>query len=77
MSNLYKLLNSNKILKTWCTIYAMFLAINIGISLFNKEYLHSSCFADGLSQCTGMGFIESVKSGQIGTILRIIYHHFL
>lgn len=25
MSNLYKLLNSNKILKTWCTIYAMFL----------------------------------------------------
>lgn len=31
----------------------------------------------GLSQCTGMGFIESVKSGQIGTILRIIYHHFL
>ena len=46
MSNLNKLLNSNKILKIWCTIYAMFLVINIGISLFNKEYLHSSCFAD-------------------------------
>ena len=30
MSNLNKLLNSNKILKTWCTIYAMFLVINIG-----------------------------------------------
>lgn len=46
MSKLYKLLNSNKILNTWCIIYAMFLVINIGISLFNKEYLHSSCFAD-------------------------------
>lgn len=38
MSKLYKLLNSNKILNTWCIIYAMFLVINIGISLFNKEY---------------------------------------
>lgn len=25
MSKLYKLLNSNKILNTWCIIYAMFL----------------------------------------------------
>lgn len=39
MSKLYKHLNSNKILNTWCIIYAMFLVINIGISLFNKEYL--------------------------------------
>lgn len=31
----------------------------------------------GLSQCSGMGFIECFKSGQIGTILRIIYHNFL
>lgn len=31
----------------------------------------------GLSQCSGMGFIECFKSGQIGTILRIIYHNFI
>lgn len=29
----------------------------------------------GLSQCSGMGFIESIKSAQLGTIIRIIYHH--
>ena len=29
MSKLYKLLNSNKILNTWCIIYAMFLVDNI------------------------------------------------
>lgn len=31
MSNLNKLLNSNKILKTWCTIYAMFLVMKVHI----------------------------------------------
>lgn len=29
----------------------------------------------GLSQCSGMGIIESIKSAQLGTIIRIIYHH--
>lgn len=28
----------------------------------------------GLSQCTGMGFLECIKSAQIGTVCRIIYH---
>lgn len=28
----------------------------------------------GLSQCSGMGFIECFKSGQLGTIIRIAYH---
>lgn len=28
----------------------------------------------GLSQCSGMGFIESFKSGQLGTMIRIAYH---
>lgn len=28
----------------------------------------------GLSQCTGMGFIECFKSAQLGTVCRIIYH---
>lgn len=28
----------------------------------------------GLSQCSGMGFMESFKSGQLGTIVRIAYH---
>lgn len=70
MSNLYKLLNSNKILKTWCTIYAMFIAINIGISLFNKEYLHSSCFADLFINYQG-GF---VRRGLLGEFLLYCYH---
>lgn len=29
----------------------------------------------GLAQCSGMGIIESIKSAQLGTIIRIIYHH--
>lgn len=70
MSNLNKLLNSNKILKTWCTIYAMFLVINIGISLFNKEYLHSSCFADLFINYQG-GF---VRRGLLGDFLLYCYH---
>ena len=70
MSNLNKLLNSNKILKTWCTIYAMFLVINIGISLFNKEYLHSSCFADLFINYQG-GF---VRRGLLGEFLLYCYH---
>ena len=28
----------------------------------------------GLSQCSGMGIIESIKSAQLGTIIRIVYH---
>lgn len=68
MSNLNKLLNSNKILKTWCTIYAMFLVINIGISLFNKEYLHSSCFADLFINYQG-GFVRRGLLGDFFTIL--------
>ena len=28
----------------------------------------------GLSQCSGMGIIESIKSAQLGTIFRTIYH---
>lgn len=70
MSNLNKLLNSNKILKTWCTIYAMFLVINIGISLFNKEYLHSTCFADLFINYQG-GF---VRRGLLGEFLLYCYH---
>lgn len=63
MSKLYKLLNSNKILNTWCIIYAMFLVINIGISLFNKEYLHSSCFADWFINYQG-GFVRRGLLGE-------------
>ena len=70
MSNLNKLLNSNKILKTWCTIYAMFLVINIGISLFNKEYLHSTCFADLFINYQG-GF---VRRGLLREFLLYCYH---
>lgn len=70
MSKLYKLLNSNKILNTWCIIYAMFLVINIGISLFNKEYLHSSCFADWFINYQG-GF---VRRGLLGEFLLYCYH---
>lgn len=28
----------------------------------------------GLSQCSGMGFMECLKSSQLGTMIRIIYH---
>ncbi len=69
MSTLYKALTSNKFLYTWCTFYTMFLVVNISMSLFHKEYLHSSCFADLFINYQG-GF---VRRGLLGEILQYCY----
>lgn len=70
MSTLYKAITNNKFLYTWCAFYTMFLVINISMSLFHKEYLHSSCFADLFINYQG-GF---VRRGLLGEILLYCYH---